>query len=274
MAYLLYSLLFCERSSSGRAPPCQGGGSEFEPRRSLQKKERQPFGCLSFFLKKGLFARTRYLHLKRALRVFSIRGRPGSLQRAAGLLWGGRKRVRASLPLLCPANTRGGRRLSPNSVPPPRKRAERVFLIRGRPGSPQRAAGTLWGGRKRVRASSPFLCPASSGGGRRLSPNSLPPPPKTRSARFFQSEVVRGPCKGPKALCGVGGSECGPRRPFCVPPAPGEDAAFPRTRCLHRKRALRVFFNPRAPGVPAKGRKPFAGWVEASPGLVAPSLSR
>jgi hypothetical protein len=26
----------CERSSSGRAPPCQGGGSEFEPRRSLQ----------------------------------------------------------------------------------------------------------------------------------------------------------------------------------------------------------------------------------------------
>ena len=25
-----------ECSSSGRAPPCQGGGSEFEPRRSLQ----------------------------------------------------------------------------------------------------------------------------------------------------------------------------------------------------------------------------------------------
>ena len=25
------------RSSSGRAPPCQGGGSEFEPRRPLQK---------------------------------------------------------------------------------------------------------------------------------------------------------------------------------------------------------------------------------------------
>ena len=28
----------CECSSSGRAPPCQGGGSEFEPRHSLQNK--------------------------------------------------------------------------------------------------------------------------------------------------------------------------------------------------------------------------------------------
>ena len=28
----------CGRSSSGRAPPCQGGGSEFEPRNPLQKK--------------------------------------------------------------------------------------------------------------------------------------------------------------------------------------------------------------------------------------------
>ncbi len=39
---------------------------------------------------------------------------------------------------------------------------------------------------------------------------------KTRGARFFQSEVVRGPCKGPQRLCGVGGSESGPRRPFSV----------------------------------------------------------
>ena len=29
----------CGFSSSGRAPPCQGGGSEFEPRRPLQKKK-------------------------------------------------------------------------------------------------------------------------------------------------------------------------------------------------------------------------------------------
>ena len=28
--------ILCGRSSSGRAPPCQGGGSEFEPRRPLQ----------------------------------------------------------------------------------------------------------------------------------------------------------------------------------------------------------------------------------------------
>ena len=27
----------CGFSSSGRAPPCQGGGSEFEPRNPLQK---------------------------------------------------------------------------------------------------------------------------------------------------------------------------------------------------------------------------------------------
>ena len=30
----------CGCSSSGRAPPCQGGGSEFEPRHPLQNKER------------------------------------------------------------------------------------------------------------------------------------------------------------------------------------------------------------------------------------------
>ena len=33
----LKNVLICGRSSSGRAPPCQGGGSEFEPRRPLQK---------------------------------------------------------------------------------------------------------------------------------------------------------------------------------------------------------------------------------------------
>ena len=31
-------IFLCGRSSSGRAPPCQGGGSEFEPRRPLQTK--------------------------------------------------------------------------------------------------------------------------------------------------------------------------------------------------------------------------------------------
>ena len=36
-SYILLSEL-CGRSSSGRAPPCQGGGSEFEPRRPLHGK--------------------------------------------------------------------------------------------------------------------------------------------------------------------------------------------------------------------------------------------
>ena len=31
---------YCGFSSSGRAPPCQGGGSEFEPRNPLQKIRR------------------------------------------------------------------------------------------------------------------------------------------------------------------------------------------------------------------------------------------
>src|SRR5699024_11568291 len=30
----------CGRSSSGRAPPCQGGGSEFEPRRPLHGSDK------------------------------------------------------------------------------------------------------------------------------------------------------------------------------------------------------------------------------------------
>ena len=32
----------CGLSSSGRAPPCQGGGSEFEPRSPLQSKSGHP----------------------------------------------------------------------------------------------------------------------------------------------------------------------------------------------------------------------------------------
>ena len=34
-SFVLKSTVFCGLSSSGRAPPCQGGGSEFEPRRPL-----------------------------------------------------------------------------------------------------------------------------------------------------------------------------------------------------------------------------------------------
>ena len=42
----------CGFSSSGRAPPCQGGGSEFEPRRPLHKKEKR-------VLSKALFSNIR-----------------------------------------------------------------------------------------------------------------------------------------------------------------------------------------------------------------------
>ena len=38
----------CGLSSSGRAPPCQGGGSEFEPRRPLHSKQDIRFGCPVF----------------------------------------------------------------------------------------------------------------------------------------------------------------------------------------------------------------------------------
>ena len=39
----------CGRSSSGRARPCQGRGSEFEPRRPLQKRKSHPSGWDFFF---------------------------------------------------------------------------------------------------------------------------------------------------------------------------------------------------------------------------------
>ena len=39
----------CGCSSSGRAPPCQGGGSEFEPRQPLQKESTCHRQVLSFW---------------------------------------------------------------------------------------------------------------------------------------------------------------------------------------------------------------------------------
>ena len=44
---VIYTRCRCGLSSSGRAPPCQGGGSEFEPRRPLQKTCCK---CNGFFL--------------------------------------------------------------------------------------------------------------------------------------------------------------------------------------------------------------------------------
>ena len=43
----------CGRSSSGRARPCQGRGSEFEPRRPLHKKQDHPMGGPVFVIRCG-----------------------------------------------------------------------------------------------------------------------------------------------------------------------------------------------------------------------------
>ena len=60
----------CGRSSSGRAPPCQGGGSEFEPRRPLQNS------------KTSVPARKR--QLRRFLFVRRRAARPGAIQQKGG----------------------------------------------------------------------------------------------------------------------------------------------------------------------------------------------
>ena len=50
--------LFRGHSSSGRAPPCQGGGSEFEPRCPLHLKQDTQSWASCFFIRR----RTRCLH--------------------------------------------------------------------------------------------------------------------------------------------------------------------------------------------------------------------
>ena len=50
---VIFGDFLCGRSSSGRAPPCQGGGSEFEPRRPLHlatapQKQSLLRGCFVF----------------------------------------------------------------------------------------------------------------------------------------------------------------------------------------------------------------------------------
>ena len=76
----------CGLSSSGRAPPCQGGGSEFEPRSPLQKKDIRK-GCPFSFSTDGELAastRARSAHSMTEERQGScewaetIRGMPGS----------------------------------------------------------------------------------------------------------------------------------------------------------------------------------------------------
>ena len=92
----------CGRSSSGRARPCQGRGSEFEPRRPLQKSP--PIRVVIFFRvllgahrrvsrlppavaarQPGHFLETASLHPPQAaLRRFPRRGRVTSPTRSAG----------------------------------------------------------------------------------------------------------------------------------------------------------------------------------------------
>ena len=82
----------CGCSSSGRAPPCQGGGSEFEPRHPLQ--ETRPFpegsGLVSFLANSGSKNQSQ---------------QSGGLLLAAG--W------TAATPLCCPTGTTCKRASSP-----------------------------------------------------------------------------------------------------------------------------------------------------------------
>ena len=81
----------CECSSSGRAPPCQGGGSEFEPRHSLQIFSARLFPVTEEGGGPGeLGTSTRARGVPRAHKI----GRCGP--RKSGSFCGWRKRVRAS----------------------------------------------------------------------------------------------------------------------------------------------------------------------------------
>ena len=59
----------CGCSSSGRAPPCQGGGSEFEPRHPLQKKELAYAGSFAFNTGKELIVKRAKVENKIAVMI-------------------------------------------------------------------------------------------------------------------------------------------------------------------------------------------------------------
>ncbi len=96
----------CGCSSSGRAPPCQGGGSEFEPRHPLQKIT-DTIRCLLFF--------------------YPGRGSKNQIQQSGGLLAAGKGPGRTSV-FAKGKNANGARH-------PPRKRkilcpaGQRLFLF-------------------------------------------------------------------------------------------------------------------------------------------------
>ena len=66
----------CGCSSSGRAPPCQGGGSEFEPRQPLQNKKDTHMGV--FFVLRLTQARARDFRLFPKIIGFDRRCTPNS----------------------------------------------------------------------------------------------------------------------------------------------------------------------------------------------------
>ena len=70
--------MFRGRSSSGRAPPCQGGGSEFEPRRPLHCKQDIRLGVLFFVRRKNSLPPP-------APKAHLIRGEAGCREASSGL---------------------------------------------------------------------------------------------------------------------------------------------------------------------------------------------
>ena len=64
----------CGCSSSGRAPPCQGGGSEFEPRQPLQKiKHRLSVDAFSFIRRIIFFyAEAHFFYAQAQINVFAF----------------------------------------------------------------------------------------------------------------------------------------------------------------------------------------------------------
>ena len=83
---MLKYTLFRGHSSSGRAPPCQGGGSEFEPRCPLQSETGHPIWMSCFLLERenSLPPPTREARFESEVRQGSlespetVRGMPGS----------------------------------------------------------------------------------------------------------------------------------------------------------------------------------------------------
>ena len=115
----------CGCSSSGRAPPCQGGGSEFEPRQPLQKTKHRLSVDAFCFIRRIIFfyAEAHFFYAQAQINVFAgscifdaegedmpHRGVFGRLRRPGGCRCpptrakGGKGTVWFPCPLLTPPN--------------------------------------------------------------------------------------------------------------------------------------------------------------------------